>query len=475
MPLRLLDAWPHLIAAGFTLCLAVGAAGHAIIYKRDVRAALGWVGLILMVPLVGSLFYVLFGINRIRRKAVSLRRATRFTRKTEPDVFATVDSLYPDFSGYTRLADQVTRQQLVSGNQVEVLEDMGALFEDMGRTMDGAQTSIVLSTYIFDRGVVAERLVAALTRARQRGVSVRVLIDSVGVRYSFPSIMRALKKAKIPVALFGRHFLPWHWHYFNLRNHRKLLVVDDEVGFSGGANIRDSYLWQGDRDGATRDLHFKLRGPVVHHLSQCFEEDWAHVSKSAPQTNEVTAWREGGTLARGISDGPDEDFEQLKWILLGAIAAAKTRIRIASPYFLPDAALISQLNLAALRGVDVEVLLPGRNNLLLVKWASRHQLWQILKQGCKVFFGPPPFDHSKLMLVDESWCLFGSANWDARSLRLNFEFNVECLDRDLCQKLHEWFDHRLAQADKCTLEQLDARPLPIRLRDGTARLLLPYL
>jgi cardiolipin synthase len=180
-------------------------------------------------------------------------------------------------------------------------------------------------------------------------------------------------------------------------------------------------------------------------------------------------------LARGIPDGPDDNFETLRWTILAALTAARRSVRIASPYFLPDQPLIHALGLAALRGVEVDILVPEINNLRVVKWASTAQLWQVLMPGCRVWLTPPPFDHSKVMVVDEAWSLVGSANWDARSLRLNFEFNVECYDETLALWLMEFTQDKMSRGRQITLEEVDSRSIPVRLRDGVARLFAPYL
>jgi cardiolipin synthase len=179
--------------------------------------------------------------------------------------------------------------------------------------------------------------------------------------------------------------------------------------------------------------------------------------------------------ARGIADGPDEDFERLRWSILGAVAAARRSIRIITPYFLPDLAIISALNVAAMRGVEVDIILPAKNNLPFVQWASTAHWWQMLKHGCRVWLSPPPFDHAKIFLVDSGWALVGSTNWDPRSLRLNFEFNVECYDREFASDLEQLALDRLRSAKRVTLQEVDERGLPIKLRDGIARLLSPFL
>ena len=161
--------------------------------------------------------------------------------------------------------------------------------------------------------------------------------------------------------------------------------------------------------------------------------------------------------------------------LLGALSIARSSVRIVTPYFLPYHALVAALNLAAMRGVQVDIILPAKLNLPFVLSASRAMWAQVLTHGCRIWLTPPPFDHSKLMLVDGCWVLLGSANWDARSLRLNFEFNLECYDADLAQRLEKWVETKLAGAHPVTLAELAGRSMPARLRDGIARLLTPYL
>jgi cardiolipin synthase len=226
-----------------------------------------------------------------------------------------------------------------------------------------------------------------------------------------------------------------------------------------------------------RDHHFRVEGPVVAHLQEVFAEDWAFCTGELLQGK---AWFPkiepvGRALARGIAIGPDEDTDKLRFTLEGALASAQSSVIIVTPYFLPEAPLITALNIAALRGIEVDIILPEANNLTLVKWASTAQLWQVLRRGCRVWMSPPPFDHSKLMLVDGSWALVGSSNWDPRSLRLNFEFNVECYDCELAEKLRAWMCKKRDGCRQVTLADVDGRSLPVRLRDGVARLLTPYL
>jgi cardiolipin synthase len=310
-----------------------------------------------------------------------------------------------------------------------------------------------------------------------RHVEVRVLIDYVGARYGWRPIPRRLRRAGIFCVQFLPTLIPWRFQYSNLRSHRKILVVDGRIGFTGGINIHAGNCLACRPRHPVQDLHFRLTGPVVAQLQSVFADDWAFCTGEFLQGQPwfAAVEPEGPVLARGISSGPDDDFETLRLALLGAIACARSSVLVVTPYFLPDASLIAALNVAALRGVEVDIVLPAENDLALVKWASAALLWQVLERGCRVWLSPPPFDHTKLMLVDELWTLLGSANWDPRSLRLNFEFNVECYGRELATSLTDFVRSKIQQSRLLSLADMDGRSLPIRLRDGVARLFSPYL
>ncbi len=482
--LEILSGLWAVLAASLTLLAALLASGHAIIYKRDDRAAVGWVGLIWLVPVVGSLLYVMFGINRIRRKAVLLRsEISHFktgeypVKRDEERLIAILREEAQHLVALPRLVDTIARRNLLCDNELEVLCNGDAAYPVMLKAIDGAAVTIVLSSYIFDNDAIGKKFGKALAEAVRRGVEVRVLIDDVGARYSWPSIVKGLRQDGVRVARFAKTFIPWRIPYMNLRNHRKLLVVDGSVGFTGGMNIRHGNVLEDNPASPIQDLHFRITGPVVSHLMQTFAEDWLF---STRETLTGEKWYPdigpaGDVAARGLTDGPDEDFEKLSWAIQGAISAAREHIRVVTPYFLPDSSLISALNVASMRGVDVEIVIPGKNNQLLVQWATNARLWRLLSKGCKIYYSPPPFDHSKLMIVDGTWVLVGSANWDPRSLRLNFEFNVECYGHEFAEKVDAIIQRKIDTSQRVSKARLDARSLPVRLRDGVARLFTPYL
>jgi cardiolipin synthase len=471
------DLWSIAITV-LSVAVALAASGHAVLHKRDVRAALGWVGFIWVAPVLGAVVYLLFGVNRIRRRAQALRIPAVHARPAD-GAPAPAPVLPPEASHLAplvSLANGVVRRPLVGGNAVALLPGGDVAYPAMVAAIDAAERSVTFCTYIFDAGRAGDAFVDALARARARGVAVRVLIDAVGVRYRFPPIHRRLRHAGVTTELFLPRFTPVWLPFMNLRNHRKVLVVDGRVGFTGGMNVRDDFL---SRDGSApyMDLQARIEGPVVAQLQEVFAEDWLFTTREILEGSAFfPALRPAGdVVARGVADGPDEDFEAVRWVLLGALATARERIRIVTPYFVPDAGLVAAIDVAVMRGVQVDVVLPERGNLPIVQWAQTAQLWQVMERGCRVWLSPPPFDHTKLMVVDGVWSLVGSANWDPRSLRLNFELEVECFDADLAARVEALATERIARARRLTLSDVEARSLPVKLRDGFARLFSPYL
>ncbi len=475
---KIAQFWPHL-AAGSDFLAATFATVHALLHKRDTRAATIWITLIWTLPVLGPLLYLALGVNRIRRRAIKLGVHKTLSRPVPENFGEPEHEDAEHLKHIARVVSRVASQTLTAENKIEPLVNGDAAFPAMLAAIEAAKKSISLCTYIFDNDASGKQFVAALARAVARKVQVRVLVDSAGTRYSFPPITWKLRRAKIPFAKFlpASLFTPWRVATINLRNHRKSLVVDGATAFTGGMNIRHGNVLAEKPKSPVQDLHFRVTGPVVVELQEAFANDWAFTTDEIldgeiwfPELREA-----GDVIARVITDGPDADFENARWTLLAALAEAQTSVKILTPYFLPDTTLISALNLASLRGVRVDIILPAKNNLPPVHWASRAMWWQVLERGCKIWLTPPPFDHSKLMIVDGHWVLLGSANWDARSLRLNFEMNVECYGRAFAQEMEKIVAKKMLGAHEVTLAEVDARSLPKKLRDAIARLFSPYL
>lgn len=466
------------------LLVALAASTHVILNKSDTRSATAWVGLIWLVPFLGAVLYIFLGINRIKRRAKLLKSAATDygvlldeAPRSPADLDRELGATRARLIELARVGAQVTGRPLLVGNQVELLIDGDEAYPAMIAAIREAKTSVSLVSYIFEATGVGAEFVDALAEAHERGVEVRVLVDDVGVRYARPRIHRVLRRREVPVAKFLPAFLPRSVTHFNLRNHCKIMVVDGRVGFTGGMNIRQDSVLSSNPPYPTKDVHFRVFGPVVAQLQEAFARDWAFT------TGERLVGRRwfpkleprGETLARGITDGPDRDLDVLHWTFLAAVSAARRSVQIVTPYFLPDRVLTKALHLASQRGVEVDIVVPEVGNLPVVRWAMWGNYRQVLTDGLRLWLTPRPFDHSKIMVVDGYWASVGSANWDPRSLRLNFEFNLECYDEDLGACLEEHVRTRMHVARLLSREELEGRSLFRKVRDGTARLLKPYL
>jgi cardiolipin synthase len=467
--------------------LSWATATHALLNKRDPRAALGWIAVCIMFPPLGPLFYFLFGINRVRTQGQRLGSAlTALLRVSIEDNNKRIEAhmappcLPEAYRPIAILADRVSHLPLLPGNRVEPLANGEEAYPVMLAAIAQARQSIYLSTYILDSDRVGRAFIAALADAVRRGVDARVILDGVGEYYSLPKAGRLLKKAKVPVKRF---LPPTLWppsFYINLRNHRKIMIVDHHTGFTGGMNIGQRHMAD-DLSNASRveDIHFRIQGPVVAQMAQVFLADWNFCNHSAPPLAPDALLerppQSGNALCRTVVDGPNEDLDKLAMLLVGAAAAARQRIFIMTPYFLPSRDLVGALQTAALRGVEVCILLPAKNNLPYVKWASDNMLWMLLREGVRIFYQPLPFVHSKLFLVDDYYTIIGSTNIDPRSLRLNFEMVVEVYDTQLNHTMAGRFSAALARSRETTLAEMDGRPLPVKVRDSLCWLFSPYL
>ncbi|CAA0092056.1 Major cardiolipin synthase ClsA [BD1-7 clade bacterium] len=478
--------------------MSTAAALHVLVYKRNARSAFGWLGLILVSPLIGAIVYYLFGINRISdkllRKDVSgpVTRYDYETRKRleeaanqNPQVAAVYNT--GNYLGYNDPAWACITPYYDGGNA----------YVEMLAAIETAQVSITLCSYIFHLDEVGKKFIDALIRAHQRGVVVRVLIDAVGSNKKQLRLLRRFKKAGIS----ARRFLPvlMKTHFSNLRNHRKILVVDGVVGFTGGLNIGRIYWPEIARDDTVLDFHCRLTGPIVSQLQQVFVDDWYFVTREElqgpnwfpePGRNDSSrqdsghsdsVWHnedelpDNAVLTRLICDGPIYSEERILWHFLNAINAARHHIRIITPYFLPPESLIAALCSASMRGVRVDIVTPLAVDHVIMRWALQGSAQDLLEKGCHLWRTPAPFDHTKLLLIDDTYVSFGSSNWDARSLRLNFEVNIEYFDLYLARKLIAFFEHKRSRAARYTLEDLNSRRFWVKVRDGAARILTPYL
>lgn len=475
------EYWPHLVLL-LSITIGGSAAVHAAMTKSDVRAAIAWVGVIIMSPLLGPMLYMIAGVNRIRHDHISDQRNRSLLQYTTSTALTTIDIAQlaaPQFTSLHTLSDRLSRFPLLAGNHVRILRSGDETYPAMIDAINAAENTIALETYIFDNDSQGKLFVAALARARERGVEIRVLIDAVGARYSQPAITWSLRRNGIPYALFMTNPMGIRMPYANLRSHRKILVVDGRQGFTGGMNIRENFVSTIAGDKAGNDTHFMVEGPAVAQLMAIFAHDWEFTTRETLPFERWIAqeWTPPmpHVAARCIHSGPDRYMASTHSLLLGAFAVAQHHIRIQSPYFLPDQVLLGAINTAARRGVLVDIVIPGQNNLRLVNYAMTAQLDQVLRSGCRVWRTAGSFNHSKLTTIDGAWTLIGSSNLDPRSLRLNFELDMEIYSRDLARKIEDLIDLEISHSEAVTLESLASIPFRKRLRNRIIWLASPYL
>ncbi len=472
------------IILALNVSLSLTTAGHALFFKRTPQSALGWVAVCLVFPFVGPFFYFLFGINRVQNRArkLEVRRppypiSPRDAVLTKELILRSADLAQTAlFTRIARISDYLNRLPMVGGNHIEILKDGESAYPAMIDAIAGATETVFLSTYIFDTDESGLAFIEELAKAAGRGVKVRVIVDGVGEYYGYPRASVLLKKEGIDhVRFLPPRFMPPMVH-INLRNHRKILTIDGDTGFTGGMNIGDRHLVQ-KRHNRERvsDTHFLLTGPVVRQLEQSFIEDWSFCTGNAIAPTKRPPVRSGPAVCRTIIDGPNEASQHLSKILVGAIATAGQRIQIMTPYFLPSTEMIAVMQTAALRGVEVDIVLPEENNLPFIQWASNNMIGDLLQYGVKIYFQPAPFVHSKIFVIDGMYAQIGSANIDPRSLLLNFEMNVEIYDKNFAGYLERCISDAIQKSTPITLDMINHRSKLAKTRDAVVWLFSPYL
>jgi len=448
---------------------------HAMLHKTDPRSAALWIVICLLFPLGGIVLYLVFGINRLNRRAQRRAAGDRRTAETAPPLSDIAPPDLLDYESLIRTTLRVTGLPLVSGCHLQSLFNGDEAFPEMLAAIRRANSWVYLSIYIFDHRGIGRSFIKELISAHQRGIQVRVIIDGIGEWYDGGKTRRLLRRQGID----ARSFLPPRLLppqlAINLRNHRKLLLVDGEVGFVGGMNIRPQHTHRPKKPLQIQDMVVKINGPVLQQLAQVAADDWRYVTGEQWTPVSATGPASGTSLCRAIPDGPEQSLDKLLAVLLGAIASARNSIRIMTPYFLPPPELDALLQAAARSGIQVTVVLPERSDHRMMHWASLHRLPAMIRAGINVYFQPLPFAHTKLLVIDNQYVQFGSANIDARSLRLNFELMVESYDVTFATKMIDHFDRILDHSQQVKSTSLNHSPLWKRIRNAGCWLFSPNL
>lgn len=475
MPFDILPQLPFLTVTIIRFILVSTVSLHILLTKRNTASAIGWIGICVLMPALGTILYLMFGINRVRRLAKKLISGRSPYRTTSTQASSWNRELDGQFAPLALMVSKLTSRPLVGSNTIQCLHDGDGAYPLMLEAIEQAEKSILICSYIFRNDTIGGLFIEKLAAAHRRGIQVRVLVDGVGSGYFISETYKRLKREGVPCARFMHSLLPWRMPFINLRNHRKILVIDGKTGFMGGLNIADENLVSQKPANPVSDTHFKVEGPIVRQLAEAIAWDW-FFSAHETLTGDIYFQEhdaKGNALARIVTAGPDTDLEKIEFTLLQAITLARKQVRIMTPYFIPGSRVMSELALAALRGVMVDILIPQKSNHPPLDWACAANISPLLNAGVRVWLVDPPFNHSKLMVVDRAWAFVGSSNLDIRSLRLNFEINMEVYNTELATRLDDFMDkHRHS---RLTHHDLDKRSPLIKIRDAAARLCMPYL
>ncbi len=475
-----MDIFSWTLAGIFVVIMQITVTVHIMLHKDDVPSAIGWTGLVWLAPVIGCVAYVILGINRVRRKALRLHNGNidifTLTGKTAAEIEKEIP---PSFLQLLRLGHKVHPQYLSLGNHVQPLLNGDEAYPRMCAAIEKAHKQVLIASYIFNNDKAGQMFVHALKKAVQNGAKVRMLIDGVGLNYSRPNIAAAVKKIKeVEFSVFLPSKSPVNLPFVNLRNHRKIMIIDNETAFFGGMNVAEGNLLSQHPKEPIQDVTFEVKGAVIEQMARLFEEDWIFSGKkpftSHAERLQQASFAYGTTPARIIPDGPDGDYGKIERLCMGALSCAQKTASIVTPYFLPENEMLASLETAAMRGVEVEIILPQKSNIFGMDWAMQANFRRLLSKGIKIYRTAPPFDHSKLFLVDEAWLFVGSANWDVRSFKLNFESNMECFDSALAKKVRTIIEAKKQKAVRVSYEKHLRPPLFRTLRDNAFRLLTPY-
>lgn len=456
---------------------------HALITKKEPRSALCWIAVCFALPGIGLLLYLVFGVNRIRTVAKQWQMEKRFYKKHD-DVLslenkegATVKPPIADFERMKHIGDRVCDFDLLEGCHVTPLFNGTQAYPKMIEAIDNAQETVYLSSYIFSSRKIGKSIIEALDWANQRGLEVCVLIDGIGALYSWPTAYRALKKRGVPVALFLPPFKSWyHTLHMNLRNHRKLLVVDGKIGFTGGMNIHPDDYSDNSECPKILDVHYQVEGAVVGQLQDTFVRAWYFATGELKrQIFYFDADPKGSMLCRAVVGGPNYKLPKFSLLVRNALSSAEHSVKIITPYLILDQSMRTFFTTAALRGINVEVILPQNNNLSLVKYASESLYTTLLNCDVKLYYRKGNFAHTKLLIMDDSYVLFGSSNIDNRSMYLNFELDLEVYSEQLAGQLLAHFDQVKAQSERITVDQQEGVSILIKIRNAFFNLFSPYM
>ncbi len=466
--------------AAFDFVLVVATIVWILWLKKESASAIAWCLLVILVPLFGALLFVLFGYQSVNRPLKRKRQhRVRFRAKSATPVDAAVPAQGSNrgYRGLAQLATRLGATWPVGGNRVEFFNEGRTAFDAIFTAIEAAKHHIHMQFFIFRNDELGRKMLDVLSEKAKAGVEVRLLVDGFGARNVSQRFTRPLRDAGglvaafLPVSLWRRRF------QVNLRNHRKVVVVDGAIAFTGGLNVGVEYLGQHPRLSPWRDTFLRLEGPAVEGLQSHFIEDWDFAAGESLQGSEYYPPVEsnGDVNVQVIASGPDMEVHAIREVYFAALSKARKRLWVTSPYYMPDPGIRDALCLAALSGVDVRLLLPKNPDHWLTYFAGRYYLPDLLAAGVKVYQYTKGFIHAKVVVADGMWASVGTANLDNRSLLLNFE--VSCLFHTprVVGELERQFLLDLEDALRLDAKVYSKRKWPGRLTENVCRLFAPVL
>ncbi|MDL2208527.1 cardiolipin synthase [Parabacteroides sp. OttesenSCG-928-O15] len=446
--------------------------------NRNPLKTISWVIVLLLTPGVGLIFYFFFGQDNRKQKIISRRTYKRIMKgAARGKLPQTINYTVPDeYLPLSNLLYQNNQSIPLYGTDIKVYTNGQDKFNDLLDEIERAQHHIHLQYYIFCDDEIGNRVKAALMKKAREGVKVRVMYDDVGSWNVKPRFFKEMEAVGIEVYPFLKVVFPIFTSKVNYRNHRKVVVIDGKVGFMGGMNIADRY-WKGTSWGTWRDSHFRFTGKGAQGLQSIFLIDWYVVSKQLLRDKSYYPPVEihNKNIMQLATSGPTGQWRTLLQATIYLIANAKKYVYIQTPYFLPTEGLNQALQIAALGGVDVRIMIPRRSDTRTANMASHSYLDEMVKAGVKVYFYKPGFLHAKLIVVDDKVSAIGSANMDFRSFEHNFEINAYVYDEAFAREMHTIFRYDMQQSEHILPVRWLKRPISTRLAESFMRLFSPLL
>lgn len=443
--------------------------------NRNPLKSLAWVTVLLLLPAVGLVLYIFFGRNIKNRRMISRRNKRRLRRREPyvPHAKGSPESVAPQHQPMVKLARNLGGTYF-PGNKLELFSDGRAKFDSLLRDLESATAYIHLQYYIFEDDEIGSRVARLLMDKARAGVKVRVIYDHVGSIHVSRRFFSRMREAGVDIRPFFKVTFPLLSSRLNWRNHRKIVVIDGRVGYIGGMNIADRYVTGAPKFRMWRDLHARVTGPAVGALQYSFAVDWNFMGMDLLE-EEAESYHTGTDGVQTVTSGPMDNWHNMGVVFHRAIADARKRIYLQTPYFLPTETLLKALQNAALTGVDVRIMLPRRSDSMLLVYASRSYIAECLQSGIKVYFFEPGMLHSKFMVVDDDFATLGSTNFDYRSFEHNFEANILVYSSETNASLRRIFTADQQQSTRLQPDQWRRRSLPTKAFESLARLLSPIL